>query len=381
MASVMIDRDAGSDTLARFRYQAEVTLPYCVSALLCENDIEAVIAEHMEDIALKTKTGWRFLQVKSRNPERGLWRAADLFAKKGGALRSLYRTYSLTEGEDHSLELVLEGAVKTDDAIRTLRRDQDPSPLVPMVMAKLKATETTAKDFLRRVVLNESAGHRKDIHATNSRLLHQHAPSLTLPDLEALHGALLREIEKAMRCEPLSALWPRSVVHPEKRSDTAEERLRAKTLDAKRLSAIAEPLASAGRPLLKPLVEPGSGPISALMQKLVLGGATRDLIDRARNLEANARYHRLVRTVQRVAPDDPLVTDLHERIRIYADTAAAIHASSRQPAIEMWGYLLDEFATHAAVIDPHNLVGADPMFLMGESCILSNECVFDWGGT
>ena len=111
MASMTTDRNAGSDTLARFRYQAEVTLPYCVSALLSANDIVAVVAEHHEDIALKTKTGWRFLQVKSRNPERGLWRAADLFAK-GGALRSLYRTYLATVGEDHSLELVLEGAVK-----------------------------------------------------------------------------------------------------------------------------------------------------------------------------------------------------------------------------------------------------------------------------
>ena len=377
----MPDRDAGSDTLARFRYQAEVTLPYCVSALLFENDIEAVIAEHLEDVALKTKTGWRFLQVKSRNPERGLWRAADLFAKKGGALRSLYRTYLLTEGEDHSLELVLEGAVKTDDAIRTLRPAQDRSQLVPMVMDKLKATQASAEDFLRRVILNESASHRTDIYATNARLLHQHAPSLTQPELEALHRALLEEIEKAMRCEPLSALWPRSVVHPEKRSGITEERLRAKTLDANRLSAIAEPLTSAGRPLLKRLVEPGGGPVSALMQKLVLGGATPNLIEQARNLQANARHYRFVRKAQKVASDDALVTDLHERIRTYAYTAAAMHASSPQPAIGMWSYLLDRFGSHAAEIDRHNLVRADPMLLLGEGCILSDECVFDWGGT
>ena len=88
-----------------------------------------------------------------------------------------------------------------------------------------------------------------------------------------------------------------------------------------------------------------------------------------------------MRKTQKVAPDDALVTDLHERIRTYADTAAAMHASSPQPAIEMWSYLLDRFGTHAAEIDRHKLVGADPMLLMGESCILSDECVFDWGGT
>ena len=204
----MPDRDWGSDTLARFRYQAEVTLPYCVSALLSENDIVAVIPEYLEDIALKTKTGWRFLQVKSRDPERGLWTAAGLFAKKGGALRSLYSTYLETEGEDYSLELVLEGAVRTDNAIGALRPRQDRSPLVPMVMDKLNATQASAEDFLRRVTLDQSAPHRTDIHATNARLVHQHAPSLTHPEVEALHGALLEEIEKAMRCERLGALWP-----------------------------------------------------------------------------------------------------------------------------------------------------------------------------
>ena len=380
MTSVIPDRDVGSDTLARLRYQAEVTLPYCVSALLLENDIEAVVAEHLEDVALKTTMGWRFLQVKSRNPERGLWRATDLFAKRGGALRSLYRTYLLTKEEDYSLELVLEGAVKTDDPIGTLRRDQDPCQLVPMVMDKLKASEASAEHFLSRVILNERASHRADIHATNARLLHQHAPSLSQPELEALHRALLEEIEKAMRCEPLNALWPRSVLHPEKRSPITEERLQAKTLDVNRLSGIAQTLSSAGRPLLKRLVEPG-GPVSALMQKLVVGGATPNLIERARNLEANARHHRIVRMAQKGRSDEALVTDLHERIRTYADTAAAVHASSPEPAIGMWRYMLESFTTNAAEIDRYNLVRADPMLLMGESCILSDECVFDWGGT
>ena len=79
--------------------------------------------------------------------------------------------------------------------------------------------------------------------------------------------------------------------------------------------------------------------------------------------------------------NDALLTDLEERICTYADTAAAMNASSAEPAIGIWGYLLDKFGTHAADIDRHNLVSSDPMLLMGESCILSNECVFDWGGT
>ena len=377
----MSDGDWGSDTLARFRYQAEVTLPYCLSALSSENDILAVIPEHLEDIALETNSGWRFLQVKSRDPERGLWTASELFSKKGGALRSLYRTYRLTIGEDHSLELALEGAVKTNDVIGMLRAHQDRSQLVPMVMDKLRASRASAEDFLRRVTLNESVPPRSAIHATNGRLLHEHAPSLTQPELEALHSSFLTEIERAMRCDPLSALWPRSVAHPEKRSTRTEERLRAKTLDANRLSRIAEPISRAGRPLLKRFVESGSGPVSSLTQKLVLGGATPALIQRARNLHANAHHQRFVRASQNLEVNHALLTDLHERLLAYADTAAAIHESSPRPAILMWDHLLEKFDRYAGNIDRNNLVRADPMLLMGESCILSDQCDFNWGGT
>ena len=377
----MSEMDWGSDTLARFRYQAEVTLPYCLSAILSQNDILAVIPEHLEDIALQTKAGWRYLQVKSRNPERGLWTVSELFSKKGGALRSLYRTYLLTRGENSSLELVLEGAVKTNNAIGMLHPHQDRSQLVPMVMKKLRASQALAEDFLRRVTLNESASYRHAIHATNARLLHEHAKSLTQPELEALHNSLLAEIEKAMRCEPLGVFWPRSVAHPEYLSTTAEERLRAKTLDANRLSRFAERLSTEGRPLLKRFVESGSRPVSALTQKLVLGGATSDLIQQARDLRANAHHQRLVRAFQKLVVDDSLLTDLHMRLLSYTRAAAAIHESSPRPAARMWDHLLEKFDAHAGIIDRNNLVRADPMLLMGESCILSDQCDFNWGGT
>ncbi|GEM_PF-5491643 len=375
----MPDRDWGSDTLARFRYQAEVTLPYCLSALSFENDIVAVIPEHVEDIALQTTTGWRFLQVKSRDPERGLWTISELFKKGGGALRSLYRTYLLTEGEDHSLELVLEGAAKTNDPIRFLRFHENRSPLVPMVMERLGTSRASAEDFLRRVTLNESAPPRSAIHATNGRLLHAHAQSLTHPELEALHSSFLGEIETAMRCEPLSVLWPRSIAHPQARSPITEERIHAKTLDGNRLSRIAEPLSREGRPLLRRFVDTGSKPVSPLTQKLVLGGAPEDLIERARNLKANAQHQRYVRASQDIRNHDDLLMDLHERLLAYATTAGAVHELSTRPAIPMWEYMLEKFDGHAGKIDRNNLVRADPMLLMGESCILSDECQFHWG--
>ena len=373
-----MDRDWGSDTLARFRYQAEVTLPYCLSVMSSQNDILAVVPEHLEDIALRTNDGWRFLQVKTRDPERGLWTASELF-KKGGALRSLYRTYLLTIREDHPLELLLEGAVKTNDLICMLYPGEDRSQLEAMVVDKLRSSRASATDFLRRVTLNESMPHRSAIHATNALLLHELAPSLTQPELKALHNSFLAEIEKAMRCERLSALWPRSIVHPKTRSTTTEDRLQAKTLDADRLSAIAAPLTRMERPLLKRFVESGSGPVTPLTQKLVLGGAPPALVERARSLQANAHHQRFVRASQTLVNENAVLSDLHERLLTYAQTETASQESSDRPAVGMWRKLLDEFNRYAGQIDRNNLVCADPKLLMGETCILSDECAFGWG--
>ena len=375
----MTNSDPGSDTLARFRYQAEVTLPYCLAMLSGQEDILAVMPEHLEDIALKTNTGWRFLQVKSRNPERGLWTASDLLKPRGGALRSLYRTYLLTVGTDYPLELLLEGAVKTRDPIRSLYARADRTELVQRVMSVLRAPQSSAEDFVRRLTLNESLSSRPDIHATNSRLVHELAPSLTRPELEALHGALLTEIERAMRCEPLSALWPRSVIHPNNRSSTTQARLSAKTLDRARLSSIAQNLSTEGRPLLRRFVQPGSKPQTSLTQKLVLGGAPPTLIERARTLQANARYQRMVRASQNLMDNPETLDDLRERLLTYAQTATALHESSDRPAVRMWADLLDKFDRHASDIDRNNLVRADSMLLLGETCILADDCAFDWG--
>ena len=375
----MVNNDWGSDTLARFRYQAEVTLPYCLSMLSSSRDVLTVIPEHLEDITLRTEHGWRFLQVKTRNPERGLWTASHLFSKNGGALRSLYRTYLLTRSENPSLELLLEGAVKTHDPIQALYPGQDRGPLVPTVMSKFRTSRAASEDFLRCVTLNDSVPHRSAIHATNSRLIHELAPSLIQPELEALHTSFLSEIEKAMRCEPFGPWWPRSIVHPTQRSASATDRLRLKTLDPERLATIAAPLSRGARPLLERFVTPSSRILSPLAQKLLAGGAPQSIVDEARNLQANARHQRFIRESLNLKDQSLVLSDLHVRLLTHARTAAVTQHSTPSPAIGVWRDLLHAFHSNATQIDRHNLVRADPMLLMGEACILSDECAFDWG--
>src|SRR6476646_754998 len=87
--------DSGSDTFARFKYQAHVTFPYCLELAKGE-DVTDVYAEHIEDIAVCESGSWRFLQVKSRKAERGQWTFGDVI--QSGAIGSLWRAYRAVGG-------------------------------------------------------------------------------------------------------------------------------------------------------------------------------------------------------------------------------------------------------------------------------------------
>ena len=87
----------------------------------------------------------------------------------------------------------------------------------------------------------------------------------------------------------------------------------------------------------------------------------------------------MVRASQNLVEDQPTLVDLRERLLTYAQTATAVHQSSDRPAVRMWKDLLDRFDRHAPDIDRNNLVRADPMLLLGEVCILADDCAFDWG--
>jgi len=78
--AIVTPDDSGSDTLARFQYQAHVTFPYCLK-LATGDGVTDVYAEHIEDIAVRESDAWRFLQVKSRKPSAGNGRSARLLSR------------------------------------------------------------------------------------------------------------------------------------------------------------------------------------------------------------------------------------------------------------------------------------------------------------
>src|SRR5258708_9759329 len=110
--------DTGSDTFARFKYQAHVTFPYCFE-LTRDHAIENVFAEHIEDIALDLGGSWRFLQVKTRDAGLGPWTFKEVI--HAGAVRSLWRAYQAVGASlEATYELQLEGALNNGDVLADL---------------------------------------------------------------------------------------------------------------------------------------------------------------------------------------------------------------------------------------------------------------------
>lgn len=146
--------DSGSDTFARFKYQAHATFPFCLLAVTT-GDIVNVIPEHFEDVAVETKKkSWRFLQIKTRNPETGPWTLSSVLPP-AGAMQSLWRAHShIGERVEATYELVLEGTLKSGDTIHGLTSSADRQALAQAVAKKLKIKKHEAERFLERFRFN-----------------------------------------------------------------------------------------------------------------------------------------------------------------------------------------------------------------------------------
>jgi hypothetical protein len=142
--------DSGSDTFARFCYQAHATFPYCLR-LVQGQGVTDVFAEHVEDIAVHDAGSWRFLQVKSGDPGRGPWTFAE--ALKSGAFRSLWRAYR-TAGPvlEATYEVCLEGAVRNDDVLfRVVEEGELDDGSLDRLANDLGVTTDDIQDFTARL--------------------------------------------------------------------------------------------------------------------------------------------------------------------------------------------------------------------------------------
>ncbi|MFO1306107.1 MAG: dsDNA nuclease domain-containing protein [Burkholderiales bacterium] len=372
--------DAGTTTLQRYRYQAEVTLPFCLSCAL-GGDIIAVIPEHFEDIALECGSPWRFIQVKSRDPERPMWGLTDLLSRQGGALRSLLRTHKLTPLLDAKLELILEGATKRGDLIDHLKDngDRGNQALVAQVATSCGLAAEDAREFLARVSLLAAPSPRPNIRDSNLRLLHEQNPSLNHETVVTIYERLIGEIERAMRAQPLGPQWPRYVARLTKPGGEKAALLEAKRLSRESLRKIIEPIITPPLPLLRQLTDSTSNAKSTLEQKLLAGGADSEMIHSARTLRANAQVRWFQVQAASLYPRTDALSDLNLRLQSLFLGLRAMHANDPRPAVAIWNDVLNRLTANPDMYDRAGLMGGDAFLLLGHICQLAELCRVDWG--
>jgi hypothetical protein len=118
---------------------------------------------------------------------------------------------------------------------------------------------------------------------------------------------------------------------------------------------------------------------SALEQKLRLAGAPTELIDRAKQLRANATYREIELRSRNLRPDlDAKLADLRERLKTAADVSLSLKGKGTNPAAEVFSDLLERLGARPQTFDPGSLYHQDAALLIGGVCDLSDQCVVAW---
>lgn len=369
--------DSGATTFARFRYQAKVVFPYLLQCGLGDGPV-AVIPEHIEDLLLRGQSGWRFVQIKTRDPARGMWTLGDLLGEDG-ALRSLFRSYSATQGCDATYEAHLEQSVSPNGNAKLLRTaaGRRTGALIEAVRKALRIRKATCVSFLDRVRLIDALPPREHIDAVNLRLAGSLGVALPHEALQHLYADALVRIEAAMAAEPIGVAWPTYVL--DESDEAAKERYRHKHLDRAECELFTARLRGGSTRLLRRKLNPDLPSPTRLEEKLMLAGAPDNIIEDAKVLRAfatAAEFEFLQQTAS--TEQQKKLADLQERLRFRATSVCAA-ATADPPGPAVWESL--QAALHAAptTIDPNRVLQQDPLLLMGEVCELSDQCLVNWG--
>jgi hypothetical protein len=370
--------DSGSDTFRRYCYQAHVAFPFCLKCALGE-DILSVVAEHVEDVAIEEVDKWRFLQVKTRNPELGPWRLSHL-TSTGGALHSAFRSHKVLPDVSLTIEILLEGSISPKDEINLLRSEEGRRrpELCEKIQQALGIDPQDCESFMSRIRLTPGLPSRDSIVDRNLRLLGNHASNSVHAAILAMYERAIMKIYDAMQ-GLLDENWFELILSSTELSDDA-----AKTFEAKRLTrdALQEALSAAlapSKPLLKRILDQDAGPPSVLEQKLLVGGAPPAIIATAKSLRANAAIEEFENAATTLWGEDNVLDDVRERLRMRVESIAAVHAEAPRPAVPVWATLIERLPGWAPTVDQYWTFRRDPDLLLGEICQMADLCQIDWG--
>jgi hypothetical protein len=368
--------DTGTDTLIRFRYQAQMALPFCLACARKEK-VRSVIMEHFEDIVVEYDDYWHFIQVKTRNPDRGQWKLTDAI----DGLKSLYRAFNATSHLKAKYSLFLEGAVSAKDDLNVLTHPKNniSDGLVQKVYQRLDIEDSECRDFLEVITVHPNQPPRANVTSHNIHLMGQVSASTSIREIESLEQRLTDEILRAMSCDRLENILYHYISNLENFEDEIKARIDAKRLDAKNVSDILGSLASGDYPLLLRITDLNVPTPTNLEKKLIAGGATERIINNAKELRANASIREAEILSSGFFVEDGKIVDVQVRLETLANSVVERFEDSDKPAKTIWLELRKEITQTVNSVDPNRIYKQDPYLLLGAACGLSDECRIDWG--
>lgn len=368
--------DTGTDTLERFRYQAQLAVPFCLSCARREK-IRSVILEHFEDIVVEYDDYWHFIQVKTRNTDRGPWKLTDAM----DGLKSLYRAFTETSHLQAKYSLFIEGAISARDDLNILTppRDEIPDAIIQRISSKLSIEESECKTFTERVTVHPNQPPRAYIKAHNVHLMGQVSESTTASEIETLEGKLTDEILRAMSCARLNHILYRYLSSVDNSEDDIQSKVSSKRLTADSIIDIIGSLVSGSYPLLLRAIDLNVPTPTKLERKLIAGGASDRIIKNAKELRANASIHEAEILSSGFFMEEEKIVDVQVRIETLANSVIEKFEDLDNPAKTIWLELRKEITETVSSVDPNRIYKQDPYLLLGAACGLSDACRIDWG--
>lgn len=368
--------DTGTNTLTRFRYQAQLAVPFCLACARKEK-VRSVIMEHFEDIVVEYDDYWHFIQVKTRNADLGQW---TLTAAMDG-LKSLYRAFSETSSLVAKYSLFIEGAISAKDDLNALTHSKRSvsDELVQKVAKKLEIEDSDCNTFLEAVFVHPNQPPRAHVTSINIHLMGQVSASTSTCEIESLEKILTDEILRAMSCDRLDDLlylYMRKIEDPE---DEIRIRVDSKRLTESNITDIIGSLISGNHPLLLRITDLNLPTPTRLEKKLIAGGATERIVKNAKELRANASIREAEILSSGFFMEEAKFSDVQLRLETLANSVVEKFDELDKPAKTIWLELRKEITATVSSVDPNRIYKQDPYLLLGAACGLSDECRIDWG--
>lgn len=374
--------ESGLDTFQRFAYQAHVAFPYCLSCYF-ERGVVAIAAEHFEDLLVEETAVVRFLQIKTRDPERGPWAFAHL-CQKGGALHSLLRTHralkSVHEDREIRYEIVLEGAARRREFDGLRAGGAGPTAdHVRGCSEGLKIDEDEAREILDRVVVRDGQPLRAVIEARNIESVVRVAGHLSGEAIRNAVKATVELVKAAMLADITPDDWLTGLIAPDTLLQEAAEAFDRKRLTKDKLSSVLSVLEGGDVELLTTVIDDSYLSATALERKLIAAKASEQVLRMAKEYRARASIKAATFRGSKLFDTGAVMDDLDKRLLDLATTVAQ-EVGADVSADAVWARLHERTHQNPSAFDRRKALGEDPLLLLGEICELSDRCLFGWRG-